>query len=88
MQILDEVIAQIERHPHGKSSQILAQAALSSCSDAFPGPPLIKVATALDRKNYRLYCRLAWIACEPDFSNGDQDRAMRILMPYLGVAAP
>lgn len=86
MQILNEVIAQIERHPHGKSSQILAQAALSACSDAFPGPPLSKVAAVLDRDNYELYCRLAWSAYEPDFSNADEDRAMRILKPYLGVS--
>jgi len=86
MQILNKVIGQIERHPHGKSSQILAQAALSACSDAFPGPPLIRVSTALDRENFQRYCRLAWIAYEPDFSNPDQDRAMRILKPYLGVA--
>lgn len=87
MQVLDEVIYQIKRHPHSSSSKILAQAALSACSEAFPGPPLIRVAAVLDRESYRLYCHLAWIVYETDFNNRDQAQAMNILKAYAGVEA-
>lgn len=75
MKIIDEVINQIEENPFCSSSEFMAAALASACSRKY-GVSLIDASTKLDAKNMRLFCRLAAISKEPDFSNTDQELAL------------
>ena len=78
MQIIDTVIAQITEHHGASSSVFLAQALASACSRHY-SVSLLDASVKLDQNSMDLFCRLAAISKEPDFSNAAQDKALRRL---------
>ncbi len=78
MQIIDTVLAQITEHHGASSSVFLAQALASACSRHY-SVSLLDASVKLDQNSMGLFCRLAAISKEPDFSNAAQDRALRRL---------
>ena len=78
MQIIDTVLAQITEHQGAGSSAFLAQALASACSRHY-SVSLLDASVKLDRNSMDLFCRLAAISKEPDFSNAEQDKALRHL---------
>lgn len=78
MQIIDTVLAQITEHQGAGSSAFLAQALASACSRHY-SVSLLDASVKLDRNSMDLFCRLAAISKEPDFSNAAQDKALRRL---------
>lgn len=78
MQIIDNVLAQITEHHGASSSVFLAQALASACSRHY-SVSLLDASVKLDQNSMGLFCRLAAISKEPDFSNAAQDRALRRL---------
>jgi hypothetical protein len=78
MQIIDTVLAQITEHQGAGSSAFLAQALASACSRHY-SVSLLDASVKLDRNSMDLFCRLAAISKEPDFSNAAQDKALRHL---------
>ena len=78
MQIIDTVIAQITEHHGASSSVFLAQALASACSRHY-SVSLLDASVKLDQNSMGLFCRLAAISKEPDFSNAAQDKALRHL---------
>ena len=80
MQIIDTVLAQITEHQGAGSSVFLAQAlALASACSRHYSVSLLDASVKLDRNSMDLFCRLAAISKEPDFSNAAQDKALRHL---------
>ena len=78
MEIIDTVLAQITEHQGTGSSVFLAQALASACSRHY-SISLLDASVKLDRNSMDLFCRLAAISKEPDFSNAEQDKALRRL---------
>ena len=78
MQIIDTVLAQITEHQGAGSSAFLAQALASACSRHY-SVSLLDASVKLDRNSMDLFCRLAAISKEPDFSNAEQEKALRRL---------
>lgn len=78
MEIIDTVLAQITEHQGASSSVFLAQALASACSRHY-SVSLLDASVKLDQNSMGLFCRLAAISKEPDFSNAAQDRALRRL---------
>ncbi len=78
MQIIDTVLAQITENQGAGSSVFLAQALASACSRHY-SVSLLDASVKLDRNSMDLFCRLAAISKEPDFSNAAQDKALRRL---------
>ena len=78
MEIIDTVLAQITEHQGAGSSMFLAQALASACSRHYT-VSLLDASVKLDRNSMDLFCRLAAISKEPDFSNAAQDKALRRL---------
>ena len=78
MEIIDTVLAQITEHQGAGSSVFLAQALASACSRHY-SVSLLDASVKLDQNSMGLFCRLAAISKEPDFSNAAQDRALRRL---------
>lgn len=78
MEIIDTVLAQITEHQGASSSVFLAQALASACSRHY-SVSLLDASVKLDRNSMDLFCRLAAISKEPDFSNAAQDKALRRL---------
>ncbi len=78
MKVIDEVLAQIEEHRYARSSEVLAHALVSACTRT-DGPSLLSVSASLDDRNFRLFCRLARITHERDYSNTAQANAVRAL---------
>lgn len=78
MQIIDTVLAQITEHHGAGSSVFLAQALASACSRHY-SVSLLDASVKLDQNSMGLFCRLAAISKEPDFSNAAQDKALRRL---------
>ena len=78
MQIIDTVLAQITENQGAGSSVFLAQALASACSRHY-SVSLLDASVKLDRNSMGLFCRLAAISKEPDFSNAAQDKALRRL---------
>lgn len=78
MQIIDTVLAQITEHQGTGSSMLLAQALASACSRHYT-VSLLDASVKLDRNSMNLFCRLAAISKEPDYSNSAQDKALRRL---------
>ena len=78
MQIIDTVLAQITEHHGASSSVFLAQALASACSRHY-SVSLLDASVKLDQSSMGLFCRLAAISKEPDFSNAAQDKALRRL---------
>ena len=78
MQIIDIVLAQITEHQGASSSVFLAQALASACSRHY-SVSLLDASVKLDQNSMSLFCRLAAISKEPDFSNAAQDKALRCL---------
>lgn len=78
MEIIDTVLAQITEHQGASSSAFLAQALASACSRHY-SISLLDASVKLDRNSMDLFCRLAAISKEPDFSNAAQDKALRRL---------
>ncbi len=78
MEIIDTVLAQITEHQGTGSSVLLAQALASACSRNYT-VSLLDASVKLDQNSMHLFCRLAAISKEPDFSNAAQDEALRRL---------
>ena len=78
MEIIDTVLAQITEHQGAGSSAFLAQALASACSRHY-SVSLLDASVKLDQNSMGLFCRLAAISKEPDFSNAAQDKALRRL---------
>ena len=78
MEIIDTVLAQITEHQGASSSVFLAQALASACSRHY-SVSLLDASVKLDRNSMDLFCRLAAISKEPDYSNSAQDKALRRL---------
>ena len=78
MQIIDTVLAQITENQGAGSSVFLAQALASACSRHY-SVSLLDASVKLDSNSMYLFCRLAAISKEPDFSNAAQDKALRRL---------
>ena len=78
MEIIDTVLAQITEHQGASSSVFLAQALASACSRHY-SVSLLDASVKLDQNSMGLFCRLAAISKEPDFSNAAQDKALRRL---------
>ena len=78
MEIIDTVLAQITEHQGASSSVFLAQALASDCSRHY-SVSLLDASVKLDQNSMGLFCRLAAISKEPDFSNAAQDKALRRL---------
>ncbi len=78
MEIIDTVLAQITEHQGASSSVFLAQALASACSRHY-SVSLLDASVKLDQNSMGLFCRLAAISKEPDFSNAAQDKALRHL---------
>lgn len=78
MKIIDTVLTQITEHQGAGSSMFLAQALASACSRHY-AVSLLDASVKLDRNSMNLFCRLAAISKEPDFSNAAQDKALRRL---------
>ena len=78
MQIIDTVLAQITEHQGAGSRAFLAQALASACSRHY-SVSLLDASVKLDRNSMDLFCRLAAISKEPDYSNAAQDKALRHL---------
>ena len=78
MEIIDTVLAQITENQGAGSSVLLAQALASACSRHY-SVSLLDASVKLDRNSMDLFCRLAAISKEPDFSNAAQDKALRRL---------
>ncbi|VUD48598.1 hypothetical protein TDB9533_01265 [Thalassocella blandensis] len=78
MKIIKKIINQIEEHRYNSSSQYLANALASACSSAYK-VSLLDASVKLDSDNKKLITELANIAQQPDFSNRDQDHALRWL---------
>jgi hypothetical protein len=78
MQIIDDVLKQIEENRFSGSSALLAQALASACSKHY-NVSLLDASTKLDRTSMKMFYRLASITKEPDFSNADQEAAIRKL---------
>ena len=78
MEIIDTVLAQITEHQGASSSVFLAQALASACSRHY-SVSLLDASVKLDRSSMDLFCRLAAISKEPDYSNSAQDKALRRL---------
>ena len=78
MEIIDTVLAQITEHQGASSSVFLAQALASACSRHY-SVSLLDASVKLDSNSMYLFCRLAAISKEPDFSNAAQDKALRRL---------
>lgn len=78
MEIIDTVLAQITENQGASSSVFLAQALASACSRHY-SVSLLDASVKLDQNSMGLFCRLAAISKEPDFSNAAQDRALRRL---------
>ena len=79
MKLIDKAVQKIIELDSCKAAHIMAQALYSACTTGCPGPSLITVSAALDDENRALFCELASICDEPDFSNVDQDRAIRFV---------
>ena len=78
MEIIDTVLAQITENQGAGSSVFLAQALASACSRHYT-VSLLDASVKLDSNSMYLFCRLAAISKEPDFSNAAQDKALRRL---------
>lgn len=78
MQIIDQVIAQIEEHEFSGSSRVLAMALASACNSNY-GVSLLDASVKLDANSRELFFELAQISKQPDFSNADQDAALKWL---------
>lgn len=78
MEIIDNILAVIEEHPHSRSSGILADALASACNGRY-GVSMLDISVNLDQKNKDLVLKLSKIAQQPDYSNADQDAALRWL---------
>ena len=78
MEIIDTVLAQITENQGAGSSMFLAQALASACSRHYT-VSLLDASVKLDSNSMYLFCRLAAISKEPDFSNAAQDKALRRL---------
>ena len=78
MEIIDTVLAQITEHQGASSSVFLAQALASACSRHY-SVSLLDASVKLDQNSMGLFCRLAAISKEPDYSNSAQDKALRRL---------
>ena len=78
MEIIDTVLAQITENQGAGSSMLLAQALASACSRHY-SVSLLDASVKLDRNSMNLFCRLAAISKEPDYSNSAQDKALRRL---------
>jgi hypothetical protein len=77
MDIIDQVIEKIDGHCSG-SSHVLANALASACNSSY-GVSLLDASVRLDGENKQLFNRMANIRQEPDYSNADQDSALRWL---------
>jgi alkylhydroperoxidase family enzyme len=79
MEIIDKIVEQLTAHPGTGSSEVLAQALASACHCGY-GVSLLAVSVKLDQTNQALVARLANIRNEPDYSNSDQDQALKWLV--------
>lgn len=78
MKIIDKIIAQISEHRFSGSSECLAVALASACNSGYK-VSLLDASVKLDTESKQLLIELMNIAQQPDFSNADQDRALRWL---------
>ncbi|WP_026960363.1 hypothetical protein [Aliagarivorans taiwanensis] len=78
MVIIDTVISILKEHRHSGSSQLLADALASACSSKYK-IAMLDASTRLDGPSKKLVIELMNIAQQPDFSNADQDNALKWL---------
>lgn len=75
MKIIDEVIAQIDKHKFSGSSQFLAEALASACNSRHK-VSMLDASVKLDSHSKELLIGLMQIAQQPDYSNADQGEAL------------
>jgi hypothetical protein len=78
MKIIDKIIAQVSEHRFSGSSEYLAIALASACNARYK-VSLLDASVKLDTDSKQLLIELMNIAQQPDFSNADQDGALRWL---------
>ncbi len=78
MKLIDEVKAEIERLDGCSAGVLLAEALASAC-DLNRKVSLLEMSSKFDIDNKNLAAKLIFIRKEPDYSNADQDAALRWL---------
>ncbi len=78
MQIIEKIKSQIAEHRYSGSSEFLAMALASACNSSYK-VSMLDASVKLDSHSKQLLLELMHIAQQPDFSNLDQDMALKWL---------